>query len=378
MCLKCINGATVNYCGLIITGVEMSIPEPPQPPDPRDHSQPTQAPNWWRGESNAFLQGSAPELSDLPRERRWKAWRYKVMWTAAASALTLIAGLITAEVVNSNTPSKRRELQAEEEARKEIRAETPPLTTNVRYIGPWEVWETIDSFYVVFDEPFSKSDSNELRGLSLHNQATWDRLHELFDGYAGRPAIETDYSINDSNNKTEFGYSHPFYLDISSEWDSQVQIVDMQAEEECEKSSAKSLLLIPADGSYSVKEVVFALQGLDTPSAVIPRNEAEGERGGEPYFRHETITVGGTEPPVTLNVNGAARKDWRCEWKIHATYNAEGKKSQPAVIDDDGKPLIAEGIPANPVQEWVIDPHRARIVNCITHPRDSEYCLHGL
>ncbi|GAA2139978.1 hypothetical protein [Streptomyces synnematoformans] len=295
------------------------------------------------------------------------------MWTAAAATLTLIASLITTEVMNSNTSSKRRELQAEEEARKEIRAETPPLTTNVRYLGPWEVWESIDSFYVVFDEPFSESDSNELRGLDLHKETAWDRFYELADSYGGRPAIEIDYN-EDPNDTTEFGYSQPFYLDISSERDSQVQIVDMQAEEECEKTSAKSFLYIPADGSYSIKEVVFALQGLDTPRAAIPEGAVKSEKGGDPYFRHETITVGGTEAPVTLNVNSAARKDWRCEWRIHATYNTEGKNSQSAMIDDGGQPLITEGVPASPIQKWVVGPRSARIVNCITHPHDSAYC----
>lgn len=352
----------------------MSTPEPHQPLDPHEPPHPTQEPNWWSRESSAFLQGSAPELYDLPRERRWKAWRYRVMWAAAAFVFTLATTVVTTELTSSNAPLKRRELQAEEEARKDIQAETPLLTTNVRYIGMWDVWETIDSFYVVFDEPFSEADSNDLRGLNLRKEADWDRFHELVDEHGGRPAIETNYN-EDPDGTTEFGYSQPFNLDISSERDSQVQIVDMQAEEECEKSSAKSFLWIPPQGSYSVQEVVFALQGLDTPRAVIPRSEAEGERGGDPYFRHETITVGGAEAPVTLNVNGAARKDWRCEWKIHATYNAGNKKSQPTIIDDAGKPLITEGIPANPVQKWVIDPHKAIIVNCMTHPRDSGICL---
>ncbi len=170
---------------------------------------------------------------------------------------------------------------------------------------------------MVFDEPFSESDSNELRGLDLHKETAWDRFYELADSYGGRPAIEIDYN-EDPNDTTEFGYSHP--------------------------------------------------KGRN------PRRCLKSEKGGDPYFRHETITVGGTETPVTLNVNSAARKDWRCEWRIHATYNTEGKNAQSVIIDDDGKPLIAEGIPASPIQEWVVDPHGVRIVNCITHPRDSGYC----
>lgn len=351
----------------------MSTPEHPQPSSrPDEQPPPARGASRWGREGDIFLEGSAPELTGLPRARRWKAWRYRVLWTAVASAMTLLVSLITAEILDSNAPLKRRELQAEESARADLQNEIPLLTSNVRYREWRGVWETIDSLYIVFDAPFRESDSDSLKKLDLREKSVL--LHLLIDRYGGRPAVETDFS-GDSRTETEFGYSNPFYLDISSQRESPVQIVDMLAEEECAKTPAKSLLYIPADGTYSVDEILFPLQDLAPARAVIPidpATEVEGE--GDPYFHHNAITVGGSEAPVTLNVNGAARKDWRCEWRIRATYNDNGAKGGEVAIDDGGEPLVAEGIPADPVQYWVMDPHKAKVVDCASDPHGSAYC----
>jgi hypothetical protein len=333
----------------------------------------------WRRESDAFLRGSAPEIADLPRETRWKAWRYRILWTAFVALLAFAASTVVSLLPALHPSLKTREARTDDEAQGRVQAEKPPFTANVRYQDVMGVWEQIDSFDIIYDTPFSVSESDELQRLRL-DASDWNRIIELITRHGARPAVgqlfKTRHNAFGEMMDATSGYGQPFFLDLGSDRDSPVHIVDLRAKEEkCTESRAQAVLRIPADGASTIESIEFTLQKLGDTRAKIPMSP-DHEDGGKPYFNQKVVSVGGPSEPVTFNVTPYARTDWRCEWKILATYNTSDEKGKQAEIGDGEKALITEGLPERPVQQWVMDPHEGKVVECYTNPQGSPYCKH--
>lgn len=368
----------------------MSSPLPPEPSNtapgagshgaaPGAGGEPSSAgtESRWQRESDAFLHGSAPEIADLPRETRWKAWRYRVLWTALVAVVALAVSVIFSVLPNLSPFVKTREARTEDEARDRVQSEKPPLSANVRYQDVMDVWKQVDSLYIIFDTPFSASESAELEGLRL-NESDWDRITELITGHGARPVVDQLFNARYDDLgemiSGDSGYGQPFFLDVTSGRDSSVQIVDMRAKEEkCTRSRAQAVLTIPADGASAIESIAFNLQGLGDARAQVPQ-DSEERNAGRPYFNQKVVSVGGSSEPVTFNVTPYSRLNSRCEWRILATYNTSDEKGKRSEIDDGGKVLVTEGLPQNPRQQWVMDPHIRKIVECNANPKGSAYC----
>ncbi|MEV5886239.1 hypothetical protein AB0L74_26580 [Streptomyces sp. NPDC052020] len=338
---------------------------------------PAEAESGWRRESDAFLRGSAPDIAELPRETRWKAWRYRILWTAFVAVLALAASTIVSLVPALHPSLKTREAKTDDEAQDRVQSEKPPFSANVRYQDVMDVWKQIDSFDIIYDAPFSASESSELKSLRL-DASDWDRVMELITRHGARPAVAQVFEVR-RNALGEMvdstvGYGQPFFLDLTSDRDSPVHIVDLRAKEErCTESRAQAVLTIPADGASAIESIEFTLQKLGDTRAKIPFSP-DHEDGGKPYFSQKVVSVGGSSEPVTFNVTGYSRTHSRCEWKILATYNTSDEKNRRSEIGDEGKALVTEGVPRRPRQQWVMDPHEGKVIECNSNPQGSPYC----
>lgn len=320
------------------------------------------------GEGDAFLWGSAPDLVELPRERRWKAWRYRVLWTAGVAVVAMVASLAVAEIASQNVTLRTRQAKTDESAQDRLEAEKDPLSVNVRYA---DLKDAVEGVYIVLDTPLAPAEVDELRDLFAGRGSTPERFPQILRQHGGRLVVPVDLKSSVS------GYAQPFFLDLSSERASPVHVTEMRAEEKsCTKSRARAVLHYPAQAVSPVEGVAFGLQRLTGSRALIPLTDEPRKGRGEPYFDHNVLTVGGSQSPVTMEVNGTVRNGWRCEWKIRATYNSGDEKNRTVTIDDEGKNLVTEGLPADPVQNWVLDPWLPvpGLVDCRTHPEDSPIC----
>lgn len=243
--------------------------------------------------------------------------------------VALAASVIFSAFPNLSSFWKTREVRTEDEARDRVQSEKPPFSTNVRYQDVMAVWKQVDSLYIVFDTPFSPSESGELAGLRLE-ESDWDRITELITNHGARPAVgglfNEQYSDLGEKIAGDSGYGQPFFLDVTSGRDSSVQIVDMRAKEEkCTTSRAQAVLRIPADGASAIESIAFTLQGLGDARAQFPQDSEKGD-AGKPYFNQKVVSVGGSSEPVTANVTPYSRLNSRCEWRILATYNTSDEK----------------------------------------------------
>ncbi|GHJ35547.1 hypothetical protein Sm713_11560 [Streptomyces sp. TS71-3] len=231
----------------------------------------------------------------------------------------------------------------------------PPFTARVRY----EQDMPIDSIYL-YDHTLSEAQKKTITTGFTHRQdpRAWQRADALLHG----PDVHIVDESWRGRAKVYSGAENTVYVDIYSDRESQLSIVDMHARKvHCRPAAAKAVVYAVSEGGGPRDGVFFDLNKDSASPLVI-----DGDR---PYFKDHTINLGKNTTPGALRIEAAIR-DQDCQWVIDATYS-DSKGTYKSVIKDGKKPFFTPAVPDHPQQELVANAD-GTVHDCETE--ENVYC----
>jgi len=235
-------------------------------------------------------------------------------------------------------------IREEREAEARIDLERDPFSGSITYDTSLP-----EDFKIVLDRPLTAQEAAVLEATPT--EEVWNYLEPLggrlirrFSGPIAEPPI--GWSWEDG---PEWPEATVFTMTLLSARTSQLSIVDMDpVNVSCAEPTGVTVVDYPPAGQAAYPGVVVDLQH-DDPTLFI---SDEGPDQGEPYFSRRRIDVGGGLEPGGLRVE-AAVLDQSCEWEIEARYRDAQQNAGQIILDDGGRPFLAEASPARPDQYWL-------------------------
>ncbi|MFI8437269.1 hypothetical protein ACIGJO_26715 [Streptomyces sp. NPDC079020] len=243
-------------------------------------------------------------------------------------AVALVA-LVSAAAVNIwlTEPTVKAQKSAEKKVEEGEEERTPPFVARVKKEAPGE-YPTL-----VLDRLLTETERKKLQGI--HN--------------TGIPSTRPWRVYLESLGAVLYSGDEMFSLTLFSEKKSGLSVTNMRAKKlRCFDAPGVTVFVLPPQGSSSVDQVYFPLPESDTRARMeVP----DGENNGEPYFEHYKMDLGAGQSAGGLRFSALTEGE-SCEWNIEAEYrNVEGIFTE--VIDNDGEPFVARGVPEDFEEYWI-------------------------
>ncbi|GAA0928017.1 hypothetical protein [Virgisporangium aurantiacum] len=335
----------------------------PDPPQPEPATEPAPSVGHWLA-NHMF-----PDVGRLPRRQRILAASAVLAIGAMVAVLAVPWGLVT-DALTAET-----RVQIEEDAADRFDQQQAPFVA----VADYGV-EAPPFGQILMDRALTAEEEAFLGRLLAEEDpfvSAWNffrprggRMLRTPTGEldAGGPTEDPDEVTDGSGNYSWFTAT-AFKLDIFSSRSSALSITDMGAVDvSCHQPTARTVVQLVPEGGGPRPGVMFDLSRPGAGPTITDEDDF-----GEPYFDHHKIDLGKGLSPGGLLVEAVVNAE-TCSWRIEARYRDANDSNSRQLIDDNGKPFVAEGTPQKVEQYWTntwTEGQGPTMIACHKHPTDN-------